>query len=195
MRDKPNKGGKTIFNAAALGAVGAAMCAVSLTPAHADGGFAQHTYSSSASSYNPDGTDTNASATGDVTVTGNGVDHASTVGASASTSSPDGGSTLGASVAVGHETHTTASGTVTQDSQSKATALNKNGNIIEKARNDTHTTVVINGQTYVVVDEVARAVSRTSTAGSSSAAAVNQNVMTNGNGYAVDGVNTHTSGR
>lgn len=177
-----------------------ALCAAAWSPAYAGGGFSQSTYvgSSGAASYDPEGQDTDASASGSVEIHGNGVDHASTVEAGASTF---GGAGVGAGVTVRHETRTEtrtgadATGTVTQVSTSKATTFSKDGNVIGKARNDTHTTVVIDGHTYVVADEVAKAVSRNSTAGSSSAAATEQTVTTDGNGYSVDIVNTHTAGR
>jgi hypothetical protein len=80
--------------------------------------------------------------------------------------------------------------TYDQHNKAKAQVYAKGGNVLAKARSKTYTTIVVDGVTYVVAEELARALARYTPLGTTAAASSDTNVSAQGNGYI--GVNTGT---
>ena len=115
-----------------------------------------------------------ATASGAVTVelSGNGV-------AVLATSGADAQGVIGSTAATAWST-TTVKGSgnsqIVESSTSSSTAFSKGSNSISKSLAATETTVVINGQTYAVAKEVAMAVARNTSFGSSAAVGIEATV-------------------
>jgi hypothetical protein len=165
-----------------------------VSQAVAGGGFSGFAVSSQSA---PGSSQSNSSASADVKASGEYGSYESTITANAGTTgTPSGG--LQATVSTGSNT-TAKSGSYVQDGVqidtiSKATAYTKGANAIDKSRTETLVTVVINGRTYVVAEEVAMAMARVTALGSSSAASVSVN-GSGGNGYSSTSVDTHVTPR
>jgi hypothetical protein len=183
---------KTIMPA--TGAVIVVLAGV--TGAFAAGGFSEpsETGGGSTSTQQAGAGHTSSSSTGGVVFSSPDVEYTSTTYASGNAVVKPGGAN-GAGVSVGDSTQIQVKGdaTVEQGSESKTTVFSKNGGVLAKGRSDTMTTVTIGGQTYLVVEEVAKAAARSTPFGSSTATSVEQNVYGDGNGYSATTVNTDKS--
>jgi len=161
-----------------LGAVFGSFCSI----AHAGGGF----------SGGP-GNFGNASSNAwtEVEAAGN-VDHESHTFANASVNSLHNGQLIEGYANGGNLTNSYVEGGARYDQHNKAKAqvYAKDGNVLAKARSKTYTTIVVDGVTYVVAEELARAMARYTPLGTTAAAASDAGVAAQGNGYI--GVNTGT---
>jgi len=73
--------------------------------------------------------------------------------------------------------------TYEQDKSAKARVYAKGDNIMAKARSDNKVVITIDGRAYVVVEELARALSRTSVHGTQSLATADTNIAAASSGY------------
>ncbi|MFP4538078.1 MAG: hypothetical protein ACLFPA_07220 [Dichotomicrobium sp.] len=78
-----------------------------------------------------------------------------------------------------------------QDKSAKSRVYAKGGNILAKARSENHTVIYIDGHAYVVVEELAKAISRTTPSGTHGASLADTVISTESSGY-LD-VNTGTT--
>lgn len=120
------------------------------------------------------------------------VDHASHTFANASVSNLHNGQLIEGNANAGNYTNSYIVGEAVYDQHNKAKAqvYAKGGNVMAKARSKTYTTIIIDGVTYVVAEELARAMARFTPLGTTAAAASDTSVFAEGNGYI--GVNTGT---
>jgi hypothetical protein len=162
-----------------LGAATGALCSA----AQAGGGF-----SSGPSSFG----DASSDAWTVVVSQGQTVDHTSRTFANASVSNQHNGQLVEGYANAGNVTNSYIIGQTIYDqhNQAKAQVYAKGGSVLAKARSKTYTTIVVDGQVYVVAEELARAMARFTPLGTTSAAASDTNVSAQGNGYI--GVNTGT---
>lgn len=70
-----------------------------------------------------------------------------------------------------------------QDKSAKADVYAKGGNVLAKARSENHTVIYIDGHAYVVVEELAKAISRTTASGTQSAATADTIISAASSGY------------
>jgi len=144
-------------------------------------------------SYAPVGGNSSAAASETVDVSGAGVDYTVRVDAGAAgETSQNGGS---ASSVVGGTGNANGSGGIAVMNSERATSFTKGGNAIQKGTAETRVTIKVNGQTYVVVDDVATAVARMTQYGSSAAVSVDASATPIGNGYTVSQIITSKGSR
>lgn len=120
------------------------------------------------------------------------LEHQSHTFANVNTTALANGSLLDVDANAGNFVESIVIGNATYDQKNKAKAkvYAKGGSIIGKARSQTFTTICIDGVTYVVAEELARALARFTPLGTTAAAASDTSVSAEGNGYI--GVNTGT---
>src|SRR5208282_2590936 len=123
-----------------------------------------------------------------VSVSGGGIDYTGTEIAIASASSTQ--DARSAVVVAGGIGAGSSGAGITVTNTETAVSFLKGSNIIAEGKSETLATIKVNGQTYVVAEEVAIAVARSTQFGSSSAASVDSSVSPTGNGYAVTQVIT-----
>jgi hypothetical protein len=120
------------------------------------------------------------------------ADHESHTFANASVSSLYNGHIIEGYANGGNTTNSYIEGDATYDQHNKAKVevYAKGGSVMGKARSQTFTTIYIDGVTYIVAEELARAMARFTPLGTTAAAASDSNVSAQGSGYI--GVNTGT---
>lgn len=120
------------------------------------------------------------------------LEHQSRTFANVDTTALANGSLLNVAANAGNYTESNVVGNATYDQQNlaKAKVYAKGGSIMGKARSQTFTTICIDGVTYVVAEELARALARFTPLGTTAAAESDTSVSAQGNGYI--GVNTGT---
>jgi hypothetical protein len=108
-----------------------------------------------------------------VNLNGNGIDLTASTGADA-----DGGHGSSSVTGWNTTTVTTTSGNteIIENTTSLSTGFSKDGGSVTRSKTVSETTVIINGKTYAVVDEVAIAVARNTKFGSSAAVGVDASV-------------------
>jgi hypothetical protein len=121
------------------------------------------------------------------------VDHSSQTFATAAASASHNGQIVEGYANAGNSASSYIIGNATyeQSNSAKAKVYAKGHGVMAKARSKTYTTITMDGQVYIVAEELARAMARFTPLGSVAAAASDTNVTASGNGYI--GVNTGTT--
>ncbi len=162
-------------------ALGVALCAWTAGPVWAGGGSSFGEPPLTSQHTNAQGSGNTAARAGEtVTVSGAGFDYTGTAGATASTQTQAGQTVV--SVVLGGSGGGASKAGVSVTNTETVTSFTKGSNTLEQGRSETLATIHVNGHAYVVVDEVAAAVARTTQFGSASAAAVDTSVSS-ANGY------------
>jgi hypothetical protein len=160
---------------------GAALTAASILssgwPAFGGGGLPDVSYQ-----FAPAPFTAKASASDSAAFSSQNGDYASTGFANASAR---GGDSQEVHVSTGHETvvRDVKSGGLSITSDTNAVVFQKGDSLIGRSRTETTTKITVNGQTYIVAEEVAMAVARATQFGSSAAASVESGGPGFGNSY------------
>ncbi|MBN2301379.1 MAG: hypothetical protein JXN60_02555 [Lentisphaerae bacterium] len=169
--------------ASAVISIVVAMLPLAVLPVKADGGFS---YASGGYAFGAANSDTWTSVTSEY------ADYTSHTFAAAETFAAGGGKLLEGSAIAGNHTVYEGLGKseYEQTKSARTKVVAKGNNIQAKARSQSHTVIYVDGKAYVVVDELAKAMSRFTPLGTHAAATSDTQIYAAGNGYI--GVNTGT---